>query len=86
MNKDNEAQIKSLQRRLFTIHNRSSYCIVSVFRNFPTFSVTDIAKRDRKYYDCQLTVRIAPASNYSKQINIVPIVNISVRFVRQIIE
>ena len=25
---------------------RSSYCIISVFRNFPTFSITDIAKRD----------------------------------------
>ena len=43
-------------------------------------------KRDRKYSECQLTFVLAPASNYSKQINIVPIVNISVRFVRQIIE
>ena len=38
------------------------------------------------YFDCQLKFWIAPASNYSKQIDIVPIVNISVRFVRQIIK
>ena len=38
------------------------------------------------YSDCQLTFWIAPVSNYSKQIDIAPIVNISVRFVRQIIK
>ena len=55
-------------------------------QEFPNFLSYRHRKRDRKYYDCQLTFRIAPESNYSKQINIVPIVNISVRFVRQIIE
>ena len=39
-------------------------------------------KRDRKYYDCQLKFLLAAASEYSKQIDIVPIINISVRFVR----
>ena len=68
---------------------RSSYCIdvdrqrIQEFTNFLSYRYR---KRDRKYSECQLTFVLAPASNYSKQINIVPIVNISVRFVRQIIE
>ena len=43
INKDNEAQIKSLQQWFIHRLYRSSYCIVSVFRNSPTFSITDIA-------------------------------------------
>ena len=41
---------------------------------------------DRKYSDCPLKFRLGLASDYSKHIDIVPIVNISVRFVRQIIK
>ncbi len=85
INKDNDAQIKSLQQRLFTIYiavhiASSAYSGISQLSQLPTSPMRSL------YYDCQLTFRIAPASNYSKQIDIVPIVNISVIFVRQIID
>ena len=55
-------------------------------KEFPNFLNYRHRKRDRKYSDCQLKFWIAPTSKYSKQIDIVPIVNTSVRFVRQIIK
>ena len=85
INKDNEAQIKSLQQRLFTIYiavriASSAYLGISQLSQSPTSQTRSL------YSHCQLKIRIAPASNYSKKIDFVPNVNISVRFVRQIIK
>ena len=55
-------------------------------QEFPNFLNYQHRKTRSLYPDCQLKFLIAPASNYSKQIDIVLIVNISVRFVRQIIK
>ena len=85
INKDNEAQIKSLQRRLFTIYIAVRIAS-SVYSGIPKLSQLPTSQTRSLYSDCQLKFRIAPASNYSKQIDIVPIVNISVRFVRQTIK
>ena len=63
--------------------HRSSYCIVSVLKNSATFSITDIVNANEK---CQLKFLLASTSEYSKHIDIVQIVNISVRFVRQLIK
>ena len=60
--------------------------LVQRIQEFPNFLSYRHSKHDRKYSDCQLKFRIAPASSYSKQIDIGPTVNISVRFVRQIIK
>ena len=85
INKDNEAQIKSLQLRLFTIY--IAFRIASsAYSGIPQLSQLPTSQTRSLYSDCQLKFRIAPASNYSKQIDIVPIVNISGRFVRQIIK
>ncbi len=85
INKDNDAQMKSLQQRLFTI-----YIVVriasSVYSGIPQLSELPTSQTRSLYSDCQLKFRITPASNYSKQIDIVPIVNISVRCVRQTIK
>ena len=86
INKDNEAQIKSLQRRLFTIYIAVRIAS-SAYSGIPQLSQLPTSQTRSLYSDCQLTFRIAPASLwYSKQIDIVRIVNISVRFVRQTIK
>ena len=85
MNKDNEAQIKSLQRRLFTIYIAVRIAS-SAYSGIPQLSQLPTSQTGSLYSDCQLKFWIVPASNYSKQIDIVPIVNISVRSVRQIIK
>ena len=85
INKDNDAQMKSLQQRLFTIYIAVRIAS-SVYSGIPQLSELPTAQTRSLYSDCQLKFRITPASNYSKQIDIVPIVNISVRFVRQTIK
>ena len=67
INKDNEAQIKSLQRRLFTIY--IAVCIASsAYSGIPQLSQLPTSQTRSLYSDCQLKFRIALASNYSKQI------------------
>ena len=85
INKDNEAQIKSLQRRLFTIYIAVRIAS-SAYSGIHQFSQLPISQTRSLYSDSQLKFWIAPTSNYSKQINIAPIVNISVRFVHQTIK
>ena len=77
--------MKSLQRCLFNIYitvriASSAYSGILQLSQLPTSQTRSL------YSDCHLKFKIAPASNYSKQIDIVPIVNISVRFVHQIIK
>ena len=70
--------MKSL-RHLFTIYIavRSAS---SAYSGIPQLSQLPTSQMRSLYSDCQLKFRIAPASNYSKQIDIVPIDNISVIF------
>ena len=55
-------------------------------QEFCNFLIHRHRKRDRKYSACQLKFLLATASEYSKQIKIVPIASISVTFVRQFIK
>ena len=77
--------MKSLQQHLFTIYIAVRIAS-SAYSGIPQLSQLPTSQTRSLYSDCQLKFHIAPASNYSKQIDIVPIVNISVRFVRQIIK
>ena len=77
---------KSLQQRLFTIYIAVRIAS-SAYSGIPQLSQLLTSQTRSKILRLGVEIfRIAPGSNYSKQIDIVPIVNISVRFVHQIIK